>query len=276
LRQGCLLISDNTLNGYNDPMLVTCATFNYCDMLLLLLASHQHSNPDLPITVHVIGWPDAHIKGARARFPQAQFVVHAELASDSPSELKGPVPRSAEILKLKVRLLCEAFHNSNETVIWVDADTLLLTSVEPLLKRLTTLGDFAVTYRSRKRPHAKFAVAVLCFQQTEAAEQLLSCYASMSERSEGLVKRGDASGIAWFHDQLALWGAYRHCRGGLFRLPRRNKPRLMPLSAEEHSIDGLPDSIFVSRRDNVMDVAHMRQLLLNKNIDVSPIVPVTT
>ncbi len=254
-------------------MLVTCATFNYCDMLLLLLASHQQSNPEIPISVHAIGWPDAYLVAAQARFPQARFVAHAELASDSPSELKGPVPRSAEILKLKVRLLCEAFHNSDQPVIWVDADTLLLSSLDPLLRRMATGSDFAVTYRPRKRPHAKFAVAVLCFQKTIAAENLLNCYAEKSEHSGGLVKRGDASGVAWFHDQLALWHAYRHQRGGLLQLLRKDKPRLMPLEHAEHSIDGRPDSMFVSRRDNVMDVTHMRQLLLDRHIDISPIQP---
>jgi len=254
-------------------MLVTCATYNYCAMLELLLASHHYSNPGLPIAVHAIEWPDDYLDAARIRFPHAQFYPHAALASDSPTELKGPVPRSAEILKLKVKLLCDAFHRSSEAVIWVDADTLLLSSIDPLLQRLATQGDFAVTYRPSKRAHAKFAVAVLCFQKTVAAEQLLSCYAEKSRHSSGLIKRGDKSGVAWFHDQLALWDAYRHQRGGVFRLPRRNKPRLMPLGQGEHSIDGHPDSIFVSRRDNVMDVSHMRQLLLDKNIDLSALLP---
>ena len=169
--------------------------------------------------------------------------------------------------------MSEAFYSSDEPVIWVDADTLLLSPIDRLLQRLQTHGDFAVTYRPRKRPHAKFAVAVLGFQKTEASEQLLDCYVAMAERSVGLVKRGDATGVAWFHDQLALWDAYRYRSGGVFRLPRKNKPRLMPLTPEEHSIDGRPDSVFVSRRDNIMDVSHMRQLLLDNNIDVSPIVP---
>lgn len=252
-------------------MVVTCATYNYCDMLLLLLASHQHSNPHIPIAVHTIGWPADRLEAARTRFPEARFHAHPALASDSPSELKGPVPRSAEILKLKVRLLHEAFHGSDQPVIWVDADTLLLTSLNPLLQRLSQSVDFAVTYRPRKRPHAKFAVAVLCFCKTVAAEQLLSCYVQKSEHSTGLVKRRDSSGVAWFHDQLALWDAYHHLRGGWFRLPRRHKPRLMPLTQSEHSIDGSAESIFVSRRDGVMDVSHMRQLLLDRNIDVSPL-----
>jgi hypothetical protein len=252
-------------------MLVTCATYNYCDMLLLLLASHQHSNPDIPIAVHAVGWPDDRLQAARIRFPRAQFHAHPALAADSPSELKGPVPRSAEILKLKVKLLHEAFQASDEPVIWVDADTLLLTSLKPLLQRLSQSVDFAVTYRPRKRPHAKFAVAVLCFCKTVAAEQLLDYYVQKSEHSTGLVKRRDNSGVAWFHDQLALWDAYYHLRGGFFRLPRRYKPQLMPLSQSEHSIDGSADATFISRRDGVMDVSHMQQLLLDRQIDVSPL-----
>lgn len=247
-------------------MLVTCATFNYREMLSLLLASHQASNPDIPITVHAIGWPEAALSVDRQRYSSARFCAHAPLPSDSPAELKGPVPRSSEILKLKVKLLCEAFHASEDPVVWVDADTLLLSSLQPIIERLEKCGDFAVTYRPRKRAHAKFAVAVLCFRKTRASEQLLDSYAQRSETSGGLIKRGDKSGVAWFHDQLALWNAYSSQRGGVLRLPRKHKPRLMPLTSQEHSIDGSPDAIFVSRRDGVMELAQMRQLLIERNI----------
>ncbi len=238
-------------------MLVTCATWNYWDLLQPLLISHQHSNPNHTLHVHAIDWPNDARENAAHRFPHATF-IHCPFPEDTgPIETLGPVPRSAAILKLKVRLLKKHYDNTTGPVIWVDADTLLLDPIEPLLQRLQSTGDFAVTYRHKKRNHAKFAVAVLCFTRSEQAENLLNAYVEGTEASAGLVKKSSNDGVAWFHDQLALWQAYSEQSRYWFGLPKPGGARLMALLDSEHSIDGSADAIFVSRRDGVLDLGAM-------------------
>jgi len=238
-------------------------------MLTLLLASHSTSNPDVPLQVHAIGWPGSVVSDMRLRYPHAVFHAHNDIRQDGPEENRGPVPRTANILKLKVDMLYKAYHESDKPVIWVDADTLLLSSVQPLLQRVISEGDFGVTYRSRKRDHAKFAVAVLCFTRSKAAAALLDSYAQGVQQSRGMVKRKDKDGVAWFHDQLGLWQAYRRQSRNRFGFLRKGGPRLVALSDEEHSIDGNTQAIFVSRRDGTFDIQHMRAELARRGIIVS-------
>jgi hypothetical protein len=235
-------------------VLVTCATFNYLDMLCLLLASHRATNPDVPLLVHAIGWPPAHVNAAQALYPNARFLAQSEDASDGPLELKGPVPRSADILRMKVRLFHETYQSCDEQLTWVDADTLLLSPVKPLLERVRREGDFGVLYRPRSKPHARFNVAVMSFTRSEQAQRLMARYAEITRNTAGTTKRNE---VAWFHDQLALWDAWRELGRGVLGLPRRNAPRLVQLSPRELSIDGNTDAVFVSRRDKVLDTDAM-------------------
>lgn len=252
-------------------MLVTCATFNYMDMLCMLLASHRATNPDVPLTVHAIGWPDNYLAAAREVYPNACFQAHADLDDGGPQEMKGPVPRSAAILRRKVKLLQESHASSDEQVTWVDADTLLLHPVEPLLERVRAEGDFAVTYRPRKRDHARFMVAVMSFTRTDRASRLLERYSEITQQSTGMTKRKPGNEVPWFHDQLALWQAWRELSRGMLGLPRRSAPKLVPLSDWEHSIYGARDGIFVSRRDKVLDLQVMLDIMSERGITLSSI-----
>lgn len=237
-------------------------------MLTLLLASHHVSNPDTALHVHAIDWPVDALGNIRSLYPHAVFHAHDKVLENGPEELKGPVPRTASILKLKVDVLYKAYQQSDKPVVWVDADTLLLSSIQPLIERVSATGDFGVTYRRKKRDHAKFAVAVLCFTRSNAAAALLESYAQGVENSQGMVKRNDKGGVAWFHDQLGLWQAYRSQSRNRLGLPRRDAPKLVALTDQEHSIDGNPDAIFVSRRDQVFDVEHMQAELMRRAIEV--------
>jgi len=248
-------------------MLITCATWNYWDLLQPLLISHNASNPDRTLHVHAIDWPSEAITSASETYPNARFYPCTPPSPDGKFETLGPVPRSAAILKLKVQLLKEHYDKTDEPVIWVDADTLLLESIDPLLQRVQDNGDFAVTYRSNKRNHAKFAVAVLCFTRTKAAKTLLEAYAADTEASTGLVKKSSTDGVAWFHDQLALWECYRLQSRYWFGLPKKGGPRLVPLTEAEHSIDGSTDAIFASRRDGVLDLVDMERVLKERGMN---------
>lgn len=242
-------------------MLVTCATDNYWPLLQPLLISHHHTNPENTLHVHAIDWPDALRQSAEAKYPHARFYACQAPEGNAPMEQLGPVPRSAAILKLKVKLLKAHYEETTEPVIWVDADTLLLKPIDALLERVKAAGDFAVTYRKSKRAHAKFAVAVLCFTRTEAAERLLAQYATSTLESDGLVKKSSADGVAWFHDQLALWQCYTNQSRWWFGLPKPNGARLVALTENEHAIDGETDAVFVSRRDGVFDLEQMQTVL---------------
>jgi len=225
-------------------MLITCATWNYWDLLQPLLISHNASNPDRTLHVHAIDWPSEAITSASETYPNARFYPCTPPSPDGKFETLGPVPRSAAILKLKVQLLKEHYDKTDEPN-----------------------GDFAVTYRSNKRNHAKFAVAVLCFTRTKAAKTLLEAYAADTEASTGLVKKSSTDGVAWFHDQLALWECYRLQSRYWFGLPKKGGPRLVPLTEAEHSIDGSTDAIFASRRDGVLDLVDMERVLEDRGMN---------
>lgn len=237
----------------------------------MLLASHEASNPDTVLHVHAIDWPVGAIEIARKQYKKAVFHAQKTEGSDGPEELRGPVPRTAGILKLKVEMIHKAYHESSEPVLWVDADTLLLSPLQPLVERVQREGDFGVTYRAGKRDHAKFAVAVLCFVRSSAAARLLDAYVQGVRSSEGLVKRRDKQGVAWFHDQLGLWHAYRQLSRNRLGFARRDGPKLVALDDSEHSIDGNTHAIFVSRRDNVLDVEHMQAELDRRGIVQRPV-----
>jgi hypothetical protein len=250
-------------------VLLTCATFKYLDMLCLLLASHRATNPDVPLHVHAIDWPENALAAARSLYPAAFFHAHPALAEETPMEMKGPVPRSSGILRLKVQLLHQSYMATTGPVTWVDADTLLLSPLKPLERHVAKDGDFGVTCRNHKRRHARFAVAVVSFARTERAGCLLDRYAEITRQTSGTTKRKPGNEVAWFHDQLALWQAWRELSRSRIGLPRRNAPRLVPLSTHEHSIDGTTEAIFVSRRDRQFDTDAMIALLAERDITVS-------
>jgi hypothetical protein len=235
-------------------------------MLCLLLASHRASNPHVPLVVHAIGWPEPYREAAQSLYPHARFIAQPEIISSTPLEMKGPVPRSADILRLKVRLFHESYQSCDQQVTWVDADTLLLSPVQPILDRVRESGDFGVLYRPRSKPHARFNVAVMSFTRTDNAQRLMSRYAQITAHTEGTTKRND---VAWFHDQLALWDAWRELSRGFLGLPRRDGPRLVPLTGQELSIDGSTDAVFVSRRDKVFGVEDMIAFLADRQIEIS-------
>lgn len=252
--------------------LVTCATFNYRDRLTLLLASHQATNAWVPMHVHAIGWPEPALASARKAYPAADFHPHPALTTMADETSRDKWNRSSSVLKLKIELFHETHRRHDGPVIWVDADTLLLKPVKSLVDRVAQRGDFGVTYRSGKKPHARFAVAILCFLQTPAATRLIDDYAAATRNTSGLAKQAE---MPWFHDQLALWEVYNSIRPSIFKPMRwqRNAPRLVPLTDNEHSIFGSTDAMFVSRRHGILETPRMREVLQERGIKIIPIHP---
>jgi len=72
--------------------------------------------------------------------------------------------------------------------------------------------------------------------------------------------------VAWFHDQLGLWRAYQQLSKGLFGIAKRDRPKLVQLRDDEHSIDGNAAAIFISRRDQLMEQSNMQQLLKSRGM----------
>jgi hypothetical protein len=238
--------------------LLTCATFNYLDKLTLLLASARSSNPDLPIHVHTIGWPKAYEAALVASYPNVRCHPHAGQARIDTEIAVDPFNRSGSVLRMKIDILQRTHASLPEPVLWVDADTLLLEPIAPLITRVTDNGDWGVTYRPGQRPHAKFAVAVMYFTRTPAACALLQEYATAVHKTPGAQRPGQSQ--PWFHDQVALWDIFN-------RLPSK----LVPLRADEHSIDGTVDAMFVSRRHKVLEPPAMRDVLDTRGIPVSEV-----
>lgn len=220
-------------------MIVTCATPNYTDKLSLLLSSCRHTNKDQRLRVYGVGWSPQQLLRGRTAFPAYEFVEVTE-PPEVASELKVG-GRSGSLLKMKPELLRRAYADFvTEPVIWIDADTMLLRPIAPILQRAAADGsDLAVTCRPQQRPHAKYAVAVLLFTRTDRARALLNAYAEATLTQAG--RQG------WFHDQLSL-----------LSVVERIHPKITALTETEHSLlSPTKDTIIASRRLAYFDTPAM-------------------
>jgi len=207
--------------------IVTCATANYVDKLVLLLSSARSTNPTCHIRIHCPGWTPELLQAARTAYPVYEFIPEA-----APQDTASTVDhnkRSGDVLRYKPQWLHNMYTQVHGPVLWVDADTLLLRPLKPLIARVDVNGDYGVTHRPSAREFAKFAVAVLYFTRKPAAQRLLQEYVTLTLSNVG--KGG------WYHDQLALYEA-----------TQKFPARLVPLAEREHSIQGNLHTILLSRR----------------------------
>jgi len=210
-------------------MIVTCATEHYAESLELLLASYAWSNPGGLAVVHLLGWNPARQAELAAR---CQFEIRVRPLPPSAHRRIVAGERAGEVLRIKCDLMAEACEEMGDAFFWVDADTLVLRSLEPLLARLRSAScDLLCTYLPHEVRERVFAAGVIGCAPTLGCGRLLRAVAAEARHLPGLDN--------WYQDQLALV----HCYELL-------QPRLGRLSESEHSLRGNPQAVFVSKRDS--------------------------
>lgn len=227
-------------------MIVTFATENYSDYLLMLLDSYFYFNRNKKAKVYLIEWTKKSFSNISKQYPDVSFedVKAGDVVRKKASKNK----RSGEVLKIKPELIYNFYKETNEPFLWVDADSLILNDISPLLEKLSDKSiDLMCTHRPNHHlDHAKFAVAVLGFGNHKNGRKFLEEYVSSTRKCEGVKN--------WFHEQLSLYIAFS-----------KSSPKLYPLKESEHSIRKNENTIVFSRRIG-FEYEKMKDLLIKKGV----------
>lgn len=224
-------------------MIITCATHNYADPLNLMLYSVEQSNPTREIYVYCVGWSKKLLYQFTLNHPGCNFMPvildeKQKLAIERAIAKRG---RFGEILRMKARFLYEAQRQLKKQVLWVDADSVILKSVDPIMAHIAK-HDFGCTVRKNQQSHGTFAAGVLGFSYTRAGNRALHTYAKIAQSCEGRFR--------WFQDQIALFEMYNKLHPDVYRLTEL-----------EHSLRSNLDAIVVSRRDTGITLGTMKQIV---------------
>jgi len=218
-------------------MIITCATDNYSHYINLLFKSYRKSNPNKPAKCFCIGWDQSKLKDYRSKYPEYEF-IYRWIPLKSRNNI-GKAVRDGAILKIKTQLIEESWYNTSK-FLWIDADSIILKDISPILEKLDKY-DFICTYRPRQKENAKFLASVMGF--SSRSERFINDFSNYIEEKE----------LKWFYDQLALWYSYTK---------NKKEIKLYALSNDEHSIHQNEDAIILDRRKN-MPLERMIELVEN-------------
>lgn len=211
-------------------MLISAATHDYARGLNLLLDSYRRTNPGKPARVFLLNWPPSYIRLWRNRYPD--FCLDDYKLPATVYRERTRRNKYGSILKLKPGLILKAYNETEEPVIWIDADTLVTRALDPIMARVSKEGDLGVTKRCRSAEYLRYAVAVICTVRTARGAKSLSDYAYETENNAGLN--------LWFYDQI-----------GMARLEDKYDYKLVSLTDDEHTICGTRTSAIISARKRV-------------------------
>ena len=227
-------------------MIVTFATENYKKYLIMLLDSYFYFNSDKKAKVYLIEWTKDSFLNISKQYQNVSFeeIKAGEAIREKASRNK----RVGEILKKKPELIFNFYKNTNDPFLWVDADSIILDNINPLLKKLDNKNiDLMCTHRpNHHKDHAKFAVAVLGFGNHANGKIFLKEYANITKKCDGVKN--------WFHEQLSLYIAFT-----------KFSPKLYPLKESEHSILRNKNTIIFSRRVG-FEYLKMRDVLIERGV----------
>jgi hypothetical protein len=204
--------------------ILTLATEDYTKPLNYLLSSIRHSNPTLTVVAILVNCRDKLVQDFSDHYPRYRFINY----KISPDYRKGT------ILKLKVKFQRYFFKKYEKPFIWIDADSIVLKSLNKLLYNLWEYNMMVYTRFNDENDFMKFAVGVIGFgmgKDIEATKNLLDAYYDEVQVTKGVNN--------WFYDQTALWDVYQNIKQTL---------KLFELKETDHTLDCNNNSTIVSRR----------------------------
>lgn len=210
-----------------QKLVITLATDTYANSLNYLLISIKYTNPYQMVIVYYIDWSDNLLNDFKKYYPNFYF-----------EEIKLGEYTKGDIIKLKVQVQKKAYFTYRLPFIWIDADSIVLKSLEPLFDKIDKY-NLICYYRPEENYYMKFAVGVIGFGRSnnneiqELNEKIINSYYDNSLITEGYNN--------WFYDQTSLYDTY---------LLYEKVIQLYKLGEHEHSINDTPDTIIYSRRPN--------------------------
>jgi len=230
-------------------MIVTFATENYVDYLSMLLSSFGFYNEDKAAIIYCMGWSTDMVKKAQIVYPEYKFIEKS--ITDSQKKRVSENRRCNKLVRIKPSLVKEVYDNTEEKFLWIDADSLVLKTIDPLLNILDKY-DLICTHRSHYPKYARFAVAVLGFGRTDRGKKILDRYASVSKLHQGHKN--------WYFDQCALNDVVEEFPG----------LSLHALTGSEHNIHRNPNCIVLSNRME-LGVKGLTNIMRNNNVPIRSI-----
>jgi len=227
-----------------NKYVITLATENYSNNLNLLLTSLQHTNPNKLVIVYYIGWRDSLVEQFKKVYDKYSF-----------EEIILENYNKGDIIKLKVKLQHECYFKYKLQFIWIDADSIVLNSLDPLFEKIG-MYNLIVYHRPNEENHMKFAVAVIGFGMSKKEQNINETFINLyNEKCKTTLGLED-----WFYDQTSIYEAYEELK---------DKIKLYALSENEHSINDTLDTIVYSRRN--VNKKNLKDILIEKKIKINNI-----
>ena len=141
--------------GERNKMIVTYSSKLYAKFLDLLIPSCYWTNPTIPIKAYLMGWTENEADEYRLKYPYCHFVrfpLPKDILND---EILNKYTKEILLKRLKNRFIPPmtwykiflALHETmNQSILWVDADTLIFQDIQPLFDKFAEYDIFC-TYR---------------------------------------------------------------------------------------------------------------------------------
>jgi hypothetical protein len=209
-----------------NKMVVTLATENYSCSINYLLSSIKHYEPGIMVLIYCIGWRNVLLTQFKTCYPNYYF-----------KEIKMENYVKGDIIKLKVKIQRETYLEYTCGYIWIDADSIVLSSLDKLFD-LIPKYNLICYYRPEENFYMKFAVGVIIFGKnvSDETEQKINLDFINKYYGNSLVTDGFHD---WFYDQTSLYETW------LSFVPTI---KLYTLGENEHSIYDNVNTIIYSRR----------------------------
>lgn len=234
---------------------VTFATIDYSNMLSLLLNSIVKTNPDVITIVFCLNWE---------RVYHQKFMKYYEKSSILFVPYLVQIKSKNDILRTKVRLIQECYYKLDQDFIWIDADSIVLSSLKPLYDLFEQKKKQILVFQrpESKNEYEKVALGVVGFSKFRPSYPVES--RDVVGRFINIWMRKVESCLEsplrdWFADQISFYRTMNECLASSTAASGTSGTSgatgIAPLSIHsltnaEHSINGYEDTIIYSRRRN--------------------------
>jgi hypothetical protein len=195
------------------------ATQNYYQVLNYMMASCQHSNPDVPFTCLTFGWNDELLNQFRNFYKTYEF-IETEVLSDyhdflnfgDLTYLKGKL---LPLFRYRNQYLLEMFTKYKEPILYSDVDVLISKDMRPFIDRykdcdlVLCKGGGYDNFLKKKWKQTFITLDYALCNPTDG------CLEFLKYASEIALKVTDEESMGIFYDQLGFYYAYQKFKDDL-------------------------------------------------------------
>ncbi len=185
------------LQSRPEKLIVTAATGDhYRTHLAKMIYTCQTTNPDCMIVALLINWDENKIQSFVSNFKPFVFVnIEEPITTPSAPEIRY------QVFRMKASIFKHAYFELGAPYVWVDADNVVLKSINPICAKLKN-ADFCASYVPWKKEEEKFAASVVGFGSSELAGLFVTetCLFALTCDSRS------------FQEQLGMFHAYNELK----------------------------------------------------------------